>query len=83
MKTIDELLAWLGSQPATVRTEDVTARVRQVEMAQAEAHRAGLVAARRYTRWHIGDGSWGINVIDAYRNPERAIRELDEEFLGA
>lgn len=42
-------------------------------------HEDGLVAARRYAGWHIGDKSWADPIIRAYLNPEEAHKELDEE----
>lgn len=40
---------------------------------------AGLAAARRYARWHIGDQDWDNEILEAYMNPEHANRALDEE----
>jgi len=40
---------------------------------------AGLAAARRVARWHLGDSSWAGEILRAYQNPEATNRQLDEE----
>ena len=40
---------------------------------------AGLAAARRVARWHLGDPFWADSILRAYRNPEATNRQLDEE----
>lgn len=47
--------------------------------AEAVRHEAGLSAARRFAGWHIGDRSWADLIIEAYLNPERVERELDDD----
>lgn len=39
----------------------------------------GLIAARRYAHWHIGDKGWANEIINAYLNPDEAHQQLDEE----
>lgn len=39
----------------------------------------GLKAAREFAQWHLGDPYWGDVLIDAYLNPERTMRVLEEE----
>ena len=45
----------------------------------AEPNQTGLFAARRYARWHLGDGNWANQIIDAYLNPDETHRQLDED----
>jgi len=45
----------------------------------SELDPAGLAAARRYARWHIGDGYWADAILSAYNNPGATNRQLDEE----
>lgn len=36
----------------------------------------GMRAARAVSQWHIGDRSWADAILDAYFNPERAMKNL-------
>lgn len=40
----------------------------------------GIGAARRFAAWHIGDPSWAGAILEAYFNPERTNRYLDEDM---
>lgn len=59
-----------------------TRRAKGAELGDTETpeHQAGLRAARRWAQWHIGDPSWGTDIINAYLNPATAEAELDEEM---
>jgi hypothetical protein len=41
-----------------------------------EEHAAGIAAARNVAGYKIGHPDWADLLIDAYFNPERAMREL-------
>lgn len=43
----------------------------------------GMQAARRYARWHIGDGHWADLIIQAYLNPDETFAQLDAEQVDA
>jgi len=45
----------------------------------SELDPAGVAAARRYARWHLGDSAWAGEILRAYQNPDAANRELDKE----
>jgi hypothetical protein len=45
----------------------------------SDLDQAGLAAARRYARWHIGDSSWADEILYAYSNPKATNAVLDEE----
>lgn len=40
----------------------------------------GLIVARRYARWHIGDPSWADAIISAYLNPDTAQAQLQQDM---
>lgn len=44
-----------------------------------EPNQSGLLAARRYSHWNIGDRLWADQIINAYLNPDETHRLLDEE----
>jgi hypothetical protein len=39
----------------------------------------GIAVALEVALWEIGDASWAHVIVDAYLNPEAALRELREE----
>jgi hypothetical protein len=47
---------------------------------QARSHTEGLRVAQAWARYWIGDGAWAAGVVEAYRNPERMMAELQEEM---
>lgn len=39
----------------------------------------GLRVARAVSQWEIGDPSWANVILEAYLNPELAMKQLHEE----
>ena len=33
---------------------------------------------RRYSEWHLGDGGWGVQMVEAYRSIKAAARHEEE-----
>lgn len=42
-----------------------------------ELNEEGIVAARKFAQWEIGDPSWADRIIKAYFDPEFAHRHVD------
>jgi hypothetical protein len=45
----------------------------------SEIDPAGIAAARRYARWHLGDSAWADYILRAYNNPAVTNAALDKE----
>lgn len=48
-------------------------------LVQHRDHEAGMVAARRYAGWEIGDTGWAAGIVSAYLNPEQTMADLDKD----
>ena len=48
-------------------------------LVQHRDHEAGMVAARRYAAWEIGDAGWAAGIVSAYLNPEQTMADLDAD----
>lgn len=78
MKTPEEIAVEIcGNDGANFGVRAVA--IAAIEADRAQRNEAGLNAARRVARWHLGYPSWADQIIDAYNDPDSANAEMDAE----